>query len=407
MTFFGSDKGVPEDPPPVTGVVAPAQSPVAPAESVRKIWLRDYNPGWFGAVMGTGAVAVAASINPGNVASWASAARTFGQVMAVVTAALAVVLIVPYLARFVRYGHAALADLRDPLRGAQFATLPAGILVLALTANAIGPTWWSTGTVRDLVAAFDWLGVPLTFVMSILFSYLLFMRAQMVPESITGRWYIPPVAAIVVPLILIPLMPGDSPTVYRTLVLAGYGFWGMGFVLYLHITTTLHHRLVGRDMPAPYLAPMWAIGLGPIAIGAVSLVKLAAAAPVFGSVAHAVSMLSLLAATALWGFGVWWLFAAATVLRVHYLRHGIPYEVGWWGFLFPLGAYTILTIVLARAWHLPWLEWTGAALFVLLGLLWVFVFAATIRGVRTGEAFRRAGASQAHIAITAPPDGVS
>jgi C4-dicarboxylate transporter/malic acid transport protein len=403
------EEGVREDAPLGANLDAPTESPNAPVdgsaatvEGIRQIWLRDYSPGWFGAVMGTGAVAVAASINPGHVISWAPAARTFGQVMAVITAVLAVVLIIPYLARFVRYGRAALTDLLDPLRGAQFATLPAGILVLALTASAIGPTWWSTGTVRDLVAGLDWLGIPLAFAMSIMFSYLLFVRAQMDPGAITGRWYIPPVAAIVVPLVLIPLMPGDSPTVYRTLVLTSYGFWGMGFVLYLHITTTLHHRLVGRGMPAPYLSPMWAIGLGPVAIGAVSLVKLAAATTaVFGSVAHAVSVLSLLAATALWGFGVWWLVAALTVLVVHYLRHGIPYEVGWWGFLFPLGAYTILTIVLARAWHLAWLEWTGAALFVLLGLLWIFVFGATIRAVFSGKAFRRAGTSPMEAAVIA------
>jgi hypothetical protein len=95
------------------------------------------------------------------------------------------------------------------------------------------------------------------------------------------------------------------------------------------------------------------------------------------------------------------LAAALTVLVVHYLRHGIPYEVGWWGFLFPLGAYTILTIVLARAWHLAWLEWTGAALFVLLGLLWIFVFGATIRAVFSGKAFRRAGTSPMEAAVIA------
>ena len=90
------------------------------------------------------------------------------------------------------------------------------------------------------------------------------------------------------------------------------------------------------------------------------------------------------------GFGVWWLIAAVGMLVVHYLRHGrIPYEVGWWGFIFPLGAFTILTVNLAKAWGLPWLQWVGAALFVLLGLFWLFVAGWTVWAMRTGQAWRR------------------
>ncbi len=354
-------------------------------------WLRDFHPGWFGAVMGTGAFAVAASLNPGQVAAFVSPARTFSQTMAAVTGVMAAVLIGPYLARFVRHGDAALTDLRSPLRGAQFATLPAAILVLALTATAVGPTWWSAATVRDLVAAFAWLGVPLTFVTGIYFAYLLFVSEQMTHEDITGRWFIPPVAAIVIPLVLAPLMPGDSPVVARTLLLASYGFWGMGFLLYVLVATTLHHRLVGRPAPHAHLAPSWMIGLGPVAVAGLALVKMASVGAVlFRSLAPAVGLLSRLAATALWGFGVWWLIAAVGMLVVHYLRHGrIPYEVGWWGFIFPLGAFTILTVNLAKAWGLPWLQWVGAALFVLLGLFWLFVAGWTVWAMRTGQAWRR------------------
>ena len=102
--------------------------------------LRGFHPGWFGAVMGTAIVGVAAAMNPGQIASLAPAARTLGQVMAVLAAALAVVLAVPYLGRFVLHRDAALADLRDPVAGALYGTLPGGILVLAAAAAAVGPT---------------------------------------------------------------------------------------------------------------------------------------------------------------------------------------------------------------------------------------------------------------------------
>lgn len=355
--------------------------------------LRAFHPGWFGAVMGTGIVAVAASLNPGQVASLASPARTLGQVMAVVATALAVVLAVPYLGRFVRHPDAALADLRDPVAGPLYATFPGAILVLAATAAAVGPTWWAASTVRDLVAGLAWVGVPLAFAVSILFAYLLFVGAELVHESINGGWFIPPVVNIVVPLVLVPLVPGSSPTIARALLVASYGFWGMGFLLYLLIVTTLHHRLVAHALPRAGLAPSLWIGLGPIGVGAIALVKMASAGTAgFGAAAPVIDLLSRLAATALWGFGVWWLVTAVFLL-VHYLRSGpLPYGLGWWAFTFPLGAYTVATLTLARGWDLSGLEWAGAGLFVLLGLFWLLVSGRTLWGMRTGEVWKPARA---------------
>ena len=196
---------------------------------------------------------------------------------------------------------------------------------------------------------------------------------------------------IVVPLVLVSLVPESSPATARTLLLASYGFFGMGFVLYLLIVTMLHHRLVLHPLPHAGLAPSLWIGLGPIGVGALALVKMAAAGTaVFGPAAPGIALVSKLAATALWGFGVWWL-AAAALLLAHYLRSGpLPYGVGWWGFTFPLGAYTVATLAISKAWDLSWLGWAGAGLFVLLGLFWLVVVARTAWALRTGEAWRPA-----------------
>jgi tellurite resistance protein TehA-like permease len=153
----------------------------------------------------------------------------------------------------------------------------------------------------------------------------------------------------------------------------------------------LHHRLVLHPLPHAGLAPSLWIGLGPIGVGALALVKMAGAGVgVFGAAEPAVATLSKLAATALWGFGIWWL-AAAVLLLVHYLRTGpLPYGLGWWGFTFPLGAYTVATLALAQSWSLSGLDWAGAALFVALGLFWLVVAGRTAWAVRTGEAWQAA-----------------
>ncbi len=350
--------------------------------------LQGFHPGWFGAVMGTAIIAVAASMNPGGWSALAGPLHHVAQGMAVLGAALAVVLGVPYVGRWLRHPDATLRDLRDPVAGALYGTFPGGILVLAATAAAIGPSLISAGVVRALVVAFAWVGVPLAFGMSVLFAYQLFVASEVAVETVNGGWFIPPVVNIVVPMVLLPLVPGSSGATARLLLMGSYLFWGMGFVLYLLVVSMLHHRLVVHPLPSAALAPSLWIGLGPIGVGAVTLMKMAAATtPVFGAQAKAVEDLSLLAATALWGFGVWWL-AAAVVLLVRYLRRGrLPWSLGWWGFTFPLGAFTVATLTLARGWHASLLEWVGAALFALLVLFWLVVTGRTAWAVRSGEAW--------------------
>ncbi|MDA8295688.1 MAG: hypothetical protein M0004_03690 [Actinomycetota bacterium] len=351
--------------------------------------LGGFHPGWFGSVMGTAIVAIAASHNPGGIGALASPARVFAQVMAVVAAALATVLIVPYLARFVLHRDAALADLRDPVAGALYGTLPGGILVLSATAAAVGPTVMAPATVRGIVAGLDWVGVPLALVMSILFAQVLFLGAGLELETVNGGWFIPPVVNIIVPLVLTPLIPGSSPATARALLLTAYAFWGMGLFLYLLIVVMLHHRLVVHRLPHAGLAPSLWIGLGPIGVGALAAMSVAAVGtPIFGRSSAALELVSRLTATALWGFGAWWLIAAI-VLLIHYLRRGpFPYGIGWWGFTFPLGAYSVATLTLARAWGLSGLEDAGAVLFVLLVLFWLVVVGRTLLALKSGEIWR-------------------
>ncbi len=101
------------------------------------------------------------------------------------------------------------------------------------------------------------------------------------------------------------------------------------------------------------------------------------------------STLSTLAATALWGFGLWWL-AAAVLLLGGYLRRGrLPFGIGWWAFTFPLGAYTASTLALARGWGSGLLEGMAVVLFIALVVFWLVVTAGTLRALRAGTAWAR------------------
>ncbi len=89
------------------------------------------------------------------------------------------------------------------------------------------------------------------------------------------------------------------------------GWRGMGFFLFVLVASLLFDRLVFHPLPPAPMAPSVWIGLGPLGVGGLALVVLAqTAAPMWGDAAAVVTMLSLIVATALWGFGLWWLAAS-------------------------------------------------------------------------------------------------
>lgn len=54
-------------------------------------------------------------------------------------------------------------------------------------------------------------------------------------------------------------------------------------------------------------------------------------------------VVGLLIALIMWGFGLVWLFFALASIS----RGNFPFNIGWWGFTFPLGVFTTSTVQLS------------------------------------------------------------
>lgn len=141
------------------------------------------------------------------------------------------------------------------------------------------------------------------------------------------------------------------------------------------------HKLPHKDMAASG----W-LALGPIGTGALGLLLLGANSPPafvaagLPNVGAAAAGLGLIGGTVLWGYGAWWLLLAV-LTTARYLREGMPFNLGWWGFIFPLGVYSVATLALARQTHLGVLTAIGGALVVCLTIVWVVIAARTLHGV--------------------------
>ena len=72
----------------------------------------------------------------------------------------------------------------------------------------------------------------------------------------------------------------------------------------------------------------------------------------------------------------------------HYIRDNMPFNLGWWGFTFPLGVFALATFELQALTGLTFFTLVGVALAIQLAEVWSLVFSRTLAGVWHGELFQ-------------------
>ncbi len=77
----------------------------------------------------------------------------------------------------------------------------------------------------------------------------------------------------------------------------------------------------------------------------------------------------------------------AVLVTLRYLRDGLPFNIGWWGYTFPLGVYAVATLKLGTLLPIAAIHVFGAGLVAVLAVLWVIVGTRTVRGAWRGDLF--------------------
>jgi len=327
--------------------------------------------------MGTGALALAfaaqaATWGWGWLSSVAAAAL-------VVATALAAVLAPRYLRRL--RDRAALGrEVAHPAQGAMLATLPAGILVLAVGWGRIGPTMLPTTASLWINGVLLVTGVAIALPLGLGWSAAMLRSAPGI-EGVNGGWLIPPVMNLLVALALTPLIAASTAAA-PLLLLLGFAFFGIGAILFLAILTLVIARLALRDpLPAAMAPTMW-IPLAPAGMIGVALMRLLESGETAGVAGFGSGATGLLVATMGIGFGLWWAAFAALEMRRIQRASAIPAHPGWWGFVFPIAAMTLSITAIGAATDVAAVQWAGAVATVLLTAVWAYVAAKTLRMLR-------------------------
>ncbi|HEX3984300.1 MAG TPA: C4-dicarboxylate ABC transporter, partial [Acidisoma sp.] len=251
---------------------------------------------------------------------------------------------------------------------------------------AFGIAWFGQAAV-GIATALWWVDAALALACGIGIPFLMFTRHDHSMERMTAVWLLPVVAAEVAAASAGQLLPhlAAGPASLTILALA-YALWAFSVPLALSLLVILFLRLVLHKLPHRDMAASGCLALGPIGTGALGLLLLgadapqafaAAGQPMLGIVAQGIGVIGGLA---LWGYGVWW-FLLAVLTTLRYLRQeGMPFNLGWWGFTFPLGVYALATFALAHQTGLVLFSVIGTGLVLLLAALWVTVATRTALG---------------------------
>jgi C4-dicarboxylate transporter/malic acid transport protein len=356
--------------------------------------IRQFTPNWFAVTMGNGIVFLVLNALPVHFGGQRALAESLWCVDTVLYAVFAMM----FAARCVLYPETIRPLLHHPLQSMFLGALPMGlapivngIVLFAAHESGAGTLAFELWCVDAVLAVIVAVGVP----------YLMFTEQSHAFERLSAVLLLPIVAPEVTASSAATLAPHLAAATARLVIGAGYVLWAISVPLAFSVLAILIFRLLIHKLPHRDLAPSSWLTLGPIGTGALGLLTLGQAAPAafagtsLASVALLARDLGVLGGLLLWGVGLWWL-TTAIFFTVRYCAEGLPFNLGWWGFTFPLGVYGVATLALNRATGFAGFAVLGVVLAMLLGGLWLVVLSNTLRALARGQLFYAPCLAPAH-----------
>ena len=361
--------------------------PLASLQSPRDI-VRQFTPNWFAATMGTGILALALNQLPVPIPG----VKIVAEALWVFNIGLFALFTVLYAARWIFFFDGARRIFGHSVVSMFFGCIPMGLATIINGLMAFGLARWGEGVV-PVAEALWWIDVALAVACGIGIPFMMFTRQEHAIDQMTAVWLLPVVAAEVAAVtggLIAPHLA--DPNAALSVLVVSYGLWALSVPLAMSILVILVLRMAIHKLPHAGMAASSWLSLGPIGTGALGMLVLGQAAPAIftaaglGQYGDAARGIGLIGGLLLWAYGLWWA-AMAVLITLRYLRQGLPFNLGWWGYTFPLGVFSVATLKLGTLLPIPAFNLFGMALVAALLVLWLIVGARTVRGAWRGDLF--------------------
>ena len=342
---------------------------------VSRQWLDNVGPAWFTSIMGTGILAICATISPVPIPC--------GREIGVVLWSGAVVLFVLFTALLLwtiaRDPRTALATLHDPAKAQVWGAPPMACFTIAVGFLEIGEHIVRADVCVGAAQTLFIIGVVGSILSASVVPYCMFTHHELTQENTVGSWLLPVVPPIVAS-VPAALLSQTWPDAIRSDVLGlAYALLGMGLALAGIIIVMFYSRLVYHKVPEDALVTTTWLVVGPLGQSIAGSIALGTAArTVWPQVGSSLAMVGLAYGVLVWGFATYWL-AMAIALTIRATRKHLPFNLSWWAFTFPVGVLTAGTDALYGLTQAHIFAAMSLVLIALLALTWSMVAAQTVR----------------------------
>jgi len=362
-----------------------------PTTGIRAVII-NFTPSWFSVTMGTGVLAILLETCPYSF----DGLSTIATIVFFLNVVIFLVFLLLTIARYAIYPFMWWRMIYHHPQSLFVGTLPMGLatIVNGIVLIAV-PTYgyWAV----QLAWALWWVDVVLSVASCFVIPMVMFHKHSVSIEKMTAVWLLPIVPAVVAAasggLVSTVLAPDDA---FITLIVS-YILWGFGVSLSMLVMAIYIHRLAVHKLPTSEVIVSAFLPLGPLGQGSFGIMKMGQAGrTVFpavnfmdvANVGEIVYVASVMVGIVLWGFGLWWLAHGVSSVLIRIFTSGrLEHNMGFWGFIFPLGVYTSATIELGVVIPSLVFSWLAVVFVITLVILYIYVAYGTIYGAVTGRLF--------------------
>ncbi|KAF2740104.1 hypothetical protein EJ04DRAFT_232957 [Polyplosphaeria fusca] len=352
--------------------------------------IRNFTPSWFIITMSTGVVSIQLHQIPFH-ARWLN---IVSDIYFVLNIALFLLFTFISTLRYTLYPQLIGAVLRHPHQSLFLATFPIGLATLINMIVLVCVPSWGQG-----MAIFAWVLWWIDSVMALVacfhLAWVIMSHRRSELAEMTALYFIPILSIVIAATsgALVARALTDERHQLWTLVIS-YVFWGVGtpmswIILTIYFLRMTVHKPLEREVIVSLLLPIGPLGLSGFSL--ISLGKVAkhsfAVNDTIPSVAHAGDifyLIGLAVGIILWGFALVWFIVAIIMIATAF---PFPFNMGWWGFVFPVGVFTLLTISIGEEFEFKFFKVLSCVLTGACVLMWFILALRTIKRAATGKMF--------------------
>ncbi|KAK8931915.1 putative C4-dicarboxylate transporter [Metarhizium anisopliae] len=355
--------------------------------------IRNFTPSWFAVNMGTGIVSILLHNLPYN-GQWL---RFISYIFFGLNILLFVAFSCISLVRYIAYPGIWRAMISHPGQSLFLGCFPMGFATI-INMMIFSCAQWGDWLVY-LAWAFWWIDVLLSMATAITMPFIVMHRHKPGLNNTTAALLLPIVPTVVAAAtggIVAEALPNHQHA-FTTLI-ASYILWGIGECLSACVLALYFHRLTIHSLPPKEVIVSVFLPVGPLGQGGFGIqqlgkvaVKLLPATPAFKTIgvdvargAEILYVLGVFLGMVLWGFAlVWVCFALISLATIR----DFPFNMGWWGFTFPLGVWATCTSMLAINLDSEFFKVATTIISLSVLLLWMMVASRTLCLAVRGDLF--------------------